>query len=113
MSRYYGMNITIAGSKPEKIEAITQAAGDEWPFEGWDDNGQQISAYAEDNLYGGESEEQFTERITLAVWRANGAYCEVTVDATYLEALPYETHHLDEEDYARLINPSNTEESTP
>lgn len=44
-----------------------------------------------------------TERLSLAIWRANGAYCDVTVRATYLEELPYETHCLDEADYARLI----------
>jgi hypothetical protein len=42
----------------------------------------------------------------VAIWRANGAYCDVTVDATYLESLPYETHCLSEADYARLIGKS-------
>ena len=46
---------------------------------------------------------EFTERLSLAIWRANGSYCHVSVDATYLENLPYETHALDEADYARLI----------
>jgi hypothetical protein len=49
-------------------------------------------------------EEEFTERLSVAIWRANGAYCEVTVNATYLENLPYETHCLNEADYARLID---------
>ena len=44
-----------------------------------------LRASAQDWLAGGESEEQFTERLSVAIWRANGAYCEVSVDATYLE----------------------------
>ena len=90
--------------QPKSDSRIRQAAANEWPFEEWTDNGEQINAYAEDNLCGDETEEQFTERLALAVWQANGAFCEVSVDATYLESLPYETHSLDEEDYARLMN---------
>jgi len=104
MSRYYGMNVTISGHNPALAEAIQAAAGEEWPFEDWSDSDEQLTAYAEDNLCGGESEELFTERLSVAVWRANGAYCDVTVDATYLESLPYETHCLNEADYSRLIN---------
>ena len=50
---------------------------------------------------GGESEEEFAARVTHAVWKANGGYCEVEVTATYLEELPYTTHELDEDDYAQ------------
>jgi hypothetical protein len=74
MSRYYGMSVTITGHKPELAEAIRDAATEEWPFEEWDAGDEKLTAYQEYNLYGGESEEQFTERITLAVWRTNGAY---------------------------------------
>jgi len=107
MSRYYGMNVTISGHNPALAEAIQAAAGEEWPFD-WTESDEQLTAYAEDNLCGGESEELFTERLSVAVWRANGAFCDVTVDATYLESLPYETHRLDESDYSRLINTRRT-----
>jgi len=62
-----------------------------------------LSAYGEGLLGGGETEREFTERLSVAIWRANGAYCEVSVNATYLEELPSETYSLDEDDYARLI----------
>jgi len=104
MSRYYGMNVTISGHNPAFFEEIKVAAGEEWPFEEWSNSDEQLTAYAEDNLCGGESEELFTERLSVAIWRTNGAYCDVTVDATYLETLPYETHCLNEADYSRLIN---------
>jgi hypothetical protein len=82
----------------------------EWPFSSWWSSGDgNIQASASDWLCGGESEEQFTERLSVAIWRANGSFCEVVVNATYLEELPYETHVLDESDHARLIQPNTGE----
>lgn len=107
MSRYYEMGVEITGHDPEKEDHIKKAAEQEWPFADWwsSDNGQ-LHASAQNTLCGGESEEQFTERLSVAIWRANGGFCEVVVNATFLENLPYETHVLDESDYARLIQPN-------
>jgi hypothetical protein len=102
MSRWYGMNVTISGFVPERIEAIKRAASEEWEFADWSDGDTgEVASYAEDHLCGGETEEEFTVRLTHAVWQANGAYCDVSVNATYLEELPYEVHALDEDDYDR------------
>jgi len=65
-----------------------------------------LRATARDNLCGGESEEEFADRLAGTIWKANGAYCEVTVYATYLESLPCETHvcgksHYEKWDKAR------------
>ena len=68
-----------------------------------------MQASAQHSLSGGESEEEFTERLSLAIWRANGKFCDVSVDATFLEDLPYEIHTLDENDYERLIQPNTGE----
>jgi hypothetical protein len=104
MSRLYSMTVEIAGHDPARKGAIQLAATAEWPFENdWIDNGDRMQASGDGQLCGGETEEEFTERLSLAVWRANGAFCEVVVDATYMEELPHETHCLDENDYARLI----------
>ena len=103
MSRHYEMRVQIVGHRPENTAAIQEAAAQEWPFVEWFDEDETLTAWAEDNLYGGEREEEFTDRLAVAIWRANGAYCAVTVDATYLEELPFETHCLDEDDYARLL----------
>jgi hypothetical protein len=105
MSRRYGMSVRIAGFPAAAVDEIKYAAEAEWPFEEWAGDGQadELTSYAEGNLCGGEDESEFTERLALAIWQASGAYCEVTVDATYLEDLPYETHSLDEDDYTRLI----------
>jgi hypothetical protein len=104
MSRLYSMTVEIAGYDPARKGAIQAAAAAEWPFEeDWIDNGARMQASGGGQLCGGETEEEFTERLSLAVWRANGAFCEVVVDATYMEELPHETHCLDEDDYARLV----------
>lgn len=103
MSRQYEMSVELVGCRPERVDAIKAAAGQEWEFTEWHDQEGTLTAAAEGSLCGGESEEEFTERLSLAVWKANGAYCEVTVNATYLEDLPYETHCLDQSDYERLL----------
>jgi hypothetical protein len=104
MSRFYQMSVEVSGHDPAKVSQIQTAAQEEWPFEEWWSSGdRKTSASAQDSLYGGESEEEFTERLSVAIWRANGSFCEVVVDATYLENLPYETHNLGEDDYTRLI----------
>jgi hypothetical protein len=104
MSRYYEMTVTVSGHDPAKESQIRSAAAEEWPFEDWREQGEgQLCSSAQDNLCGGLSEEVFAERLSLAIWKANGAYCEVVVNATYLEELPHERHALGEDDYARLI----------
>ena len=107
MSRAYGMLVEIRGCKPYRVDAIKKAAEEEWPFCDWSESEGELTAYAEDQLCGGVTEEQFTERLGVAIWKANGAFCEVSVDATYMESLPYETHSLDEADYKRLMEKSN------
>ncbi len=107
MSRFYEMGVEVSGHDAAKVAEIQAAAEQEWPLADWwfagDDDAATMHASGQSSLCGGETEEEFTERLSLAIWRANGGYCRVSVDATYLENLPYETHELDEADYARLI----------
>jgi hypothetical protein len=97
------MSVEVSDYRPEAIDKIKEAAEGEWPFEDWTQAGERLSSYGESSLCSGETEEEFTEQLSVAVWRANGAYCQVVVTATYLENLPSETHSLNEDDYARLI----------
>ncbi len=53
-------------------------------------------------LTGGESEEEFAERVARAVVKANGGPCEVEITATYLEDIPTETYSFARGDYQRL-----------
>jgi hypothetical protein len=109
MSRLYEMTVTISGYHPANTDKIQAAAEREWPFTDWWDSDDEdldtppLEASAQSSLCGGESEEEFTERLSVAIWQANGGYCCVVVNATYLENLPYETHTLGEEDYDRLL----------
>jgi hypothetical protein len=102
------MGVEISGHNPEKEDHIKIAAEGVWPFSDWmvSDKGD-LQASASDWLCGGEMEEQFTERLSVAIWRANGVFCEVIVNAVYLENLPYEIHTLDQTDYDRLMEPNN------
>jgi hypothetical protein len=115
MSRFYEMSVEVSGHDRPKVAEIQAAAEQEWAFDDWwfagDDDAATMHASGQGSLCGGETEEEFTERLSLAIWRANGGYCRVSLDATYLENLPYETHELDEADYARLIQ-GNSNSST-
>ena len=96
MSRYYRMSLEVQGPKPEKIEAIKKAALAEWSFSNDDftekERDKYLTAIAEGNLCGGETEEQFALRLAKAIWKANGGFCRVTVEATCLEYIPSETY---------------------
>jgi hypothetical protein len=104
MSRFYDMTVEVSGHNPARASEIQAAAKEQWPFDDWwfQDEGTMQSS-AQDYLCGGLSEEEFTERLGAAIWRANGDFCEVVVSATFLEELPYEIHTLDQADYERLI----------
>lgn len=108
MSRYYEMYVTINGFAPTRKQRIIKACQNEWEFE--PDSFEplaevpgmpptRLNAIGRSSLCGGESESEFADRLSAAVWRANGGICEVTVAATYLEELPHERHLRDEEDY--------------
>ena len=109
MSRYYGMYVTVKDGDAACIEEIKTAARAEWPLEDWHEHEGTLTASGADSLTGGESEEEFAERLSKAIWQANGGFCEVCVDATYLEELPYESYCLDEEDYRRLVEGESTD----
>jgi hypothetical protein len=98
------MGLEISGYDPAKVSQIQNAANGEWDFNGgWECGDEKMEASGQESLYAGESEEEFVERLSVAIWTANGSYCEVVVDATYLENVPCETHCLNETDYARLM----------
>lgn len=108
MSRYYGMGIEISEFNKDKKDEIIDEANEEWPSfsDDWRDSEKInpnadpfLSAYGEDSLTGGESDDEFCTRVTKAIWKANGGYCKVRVRSTYLEELPCEYHELSKEDY--------------
>lgn len=110
MSREYEMIVQVTAFESSRRKSIEKACCEEWPFEpeGFSvekngDNALVLMARAPGSLCGGESEEEFTDRLAIAIWKANQSYCEVEVQAFYLEDLPYEQHVREEDDYQRLM----------
>ena len=102
MSRSYEMAIEISGIKKEKRKQVRKAVEREWNMEVFDCDGKDAFASGQGSLCGGESEEEFSQRMARAIWQANGGYCEVTVEAAYLDELPYETYSFGPKDYKQM-----------
>ena len=113
MSRSYNMLIRVRDVTPERVDRVKQAANDEWDFDDWHEHENSISSCVDGCLCGGETEDEFSQRLAKAIWTANGGYCEVEVVATYLEDLPHESYSFDEDDYRRLIPLSQAAEDGP
>lgn len=107
MSRNYSMDIEVTGFVPTRRRRIVAACCREWDFAADNfsflkpDPPQQnnMTATADGQLCGGETESEFTDRLAAAIWSANGRYCQVTVRITSLDNLPYDTRAKDETDY--------------
>jgi hypothetical protein len=109
VSRAYEMTVEIKGYKARNLPKIVRACGEEWDFEEDDFTRERtdplkrrydsVTATAQGNLYGGEQEAEFAKRLTKAIWKANGGFCLVEVQAVYLEDLPYGTYTYDEDDF--------------
>ncbi len=107
MSRSYEMCVEITGIDAARRGQVIAACCGEWSFSKEDFNngppsegdGRSLTAFADGALCGGETEERFVDRLARAVWKANAGHCQVTVRATYMEALPYETHVRGEADF--------------
>ena len=107
MSRYFSMFVTISGINSDRTEAVQQAAEGEWPFDGnWYESDSVLTSGGDGQLCGGESDDEFAQRLAQAIWVANGGFCQVDVQSTYLDDLPCETFGFDQSDYDRLAAPS-------
>ena len=102
MSSYYNMCVEIWRHDADKTTAIKDAAKGEWDFDDWNECEGALSARADGDLCAETTEEQFAERLTKAIWRVNGKFCNVLISATYLEDLPIETYSLDEDEFERF-----------
>lgn len=113
MSRLYGIDIAISKFNKEKIDEIEEAAGEEWSGlnDDWSnpntlktpDPEPSLSSYSEGYFCSGEDEEEFINRITKAVWKANGGFCIISISATCLEDLPFNSYELDKDDYDQFV----------
>jgi len=112
VSRSYEATVTIKDFAPGRLKQITRACRREWDF-AQDDfirektdplkrRFDKVIATAQGSLCGGEEEHEFANRLVRAVWKANGGYCYVEVQATCLEELPHETFTYDEDDFTTM-----------
>ena len=103
MSRLYEMTVEISGSDRRKQKLIIDACCENWSFEEevfhYAPITSALIASAQNYLCGGETEREFADRLTKAIWKANDAYCRVEVSATYLEDQPCEHYVYDESKY--------------
>ena len=104
MSRYYQMNIAVDDVSKKEHTTCLGVCIEEWGCDGervdmWREDFQYFSFTGNGSLSGGESEEEFTDRITHAMWKALGRFISVRIEATYLEDLPCESYELDKSDY--------------
>jgi hypothetical protein len=104
MSRYYEMDIYVRDFDEEQEAQIETAIEENWNVESIElEHATTIWFNGKDSLFGGESEEEFTRRVSIAVWAANEGFCKVRVTATYLEDLPNNTHELTEENFKEML----------
>ena len=99
MSRSYRMTVEITRYNAARRADICAAAEAEWPFSDWEVIGDTLWAAGESSLCGGETEDEFTDRLAQAVWRANEGPCEITVRALDLDDLPDEIYFRDADHY--------------
>ena len=108
MSRSYEMSVRIYGANPDRVEAVKEAAESEWEFDKWcpldvPEDPRNFASVGRSDLYGDEGEAEFVKRLSTAIWKANGGYCEVEVRTLYLDCLPYEWYSFDEDRYRELV----------
>ena len=101
MSRYYGMKVTVRGYQASPKGLIVEKLQELWDFEAPDvlQDGT-LELAGEDHLTAGMLDCEFATELARAVWEANGGYCEVEVESTYLEVTPpSDIHTWSEGDY--------------
>lgn len=78
------MRVEVYHPDPRRLRDIEIAAGNVWSFDEWFwfESEKLKSSYAEGSLCGGETEKQFSDRLTKEIWRANRRYCHVVVSVT-------------------------------
>jgi len=89
------ITLMIYGFEQVNVSAIKRSAEEHWPFERWDSRGRLRTSgrnALDDNL----TEEDFVDRLSSAIWRANGTFCFITIVIS-------REYVLGEADYAKLI----------
>ena len=112
MSRLYEMHFTIHGFEKSKGRAIIKAINKEWPLDNnmtsrCDQDKPHLECSGENNLCGGESENGFTERMAKTIFKANGKPCQVSIQATDLQEVPYTTYNFPKTRHCQSLSRSS------
>lgn len=99
MSRTYEMDVVIRDVLPSDVRAVKSAAQDVWEFQNWYYHNRELSAFGVSTLTGGESEDEFADRLAETIWDVIDKFCTVEVKAFYLENLPCEDHVRGADEY--------------
>jgi hypothetical protein len=89
---------------PDEYEQLEKVFELEWDLDDSDHEGRRIDLSGESSLAAGESDAEFSDRISKALWGELGYYFEITVNAYYLDAEPpCDTYLRDTVDYDRIM----------
>ncbi len=107
MSLSYRMQVAVEEFSHGRKEALIEAIRQEWdpdslPPEEYGPSGDEILLSGTNALYGGEGAGGFAARAARAIWRANGGYCSICVDAQPDDGEPCDTIELSRDDYDML-----------
>jgi hypothetical protein len=102
MSRHYRMTVEVVCHNEDKSEAIVRACKEEWPF---DMDVISMAGEGKEYLRGEETTDEFAEKVSRAVWAANGGFCEVSIRCYDLENIPCDSYMYDEETYKEWLEP--------
>ena len=108
MSRYYQMTCSAWKLQTGEADMIREALAEEWSWENYyeDASKTKLNLSGRDSLCGGESEEDFSARISRAIWARLGRYIPMEITCTYMENLPYRSYHPDGAHYAAWMENS-------
>ncbi len=101
MSRTYEMIITISNYNPAKKNELIEACRNDWEIKDkdiWEESGR-LSCFGRSYLV--ETEEEFVDHLAGEIWEANGGFCDVFVEATFLDDLPSGDHERGLQDYQK------------
>ena len=99
MSRSYLMEFKLRDLQPDRRNQVKAAVEEEWNLDWYTLEPDLLEGGGQSSLVGGETEENFAQRVAGCVWEANGKVCPVTVIATCLEDLPHQQYDFGEDAY--------------
>jgi hypothetical protein len=103
----YEMQLTVLNFDISKKNEIEKAANEEWPFEEFevshDDDHTGLWSRGESSLSAVMELKTFITRLSEAIWKANGAFCTVSVNALCQEGTEDDTFEPDNSAYNAMI----------